>query len=108
MNEVPIGQEKPQCRAGELARIKMARNKFLEGKLVLVRSRYSATEWIVKMLDGPTLARSEDRSRYVVTSILIADEWALEPLSRIGCSTIGDAIDAPLARYQMEAIGGCT
>ena len=88
MNEVPIGQEKPQCKAGELARIKTARNKFLEGKLVLVRCRYSGTEWVVKMLEGPALARSEDRSRYVVTSVLIADEWALEPLSYIGRSAI--------------------
>lgn len=108
MNEVPIGQEKPQCKAGELARIKTARNKFLEGKLVLVRGRYSATEWVVRMLDGPALVRSEDRSRYVVTSILIADEWALEPLSRIGCSAIGDATGALAARCQTEAVEECT
>lgn len=108
MNEVPIAQEKPQCKAGELARIKTARNTFLVGKLVLVRSRYSATEWVVRMLDGPVLARSEDRSRYVVTNALIADEWALEPLSHIGCSSTGGATAVPVAHSPTEEVEECT
>ncbi len=109
MNEAGEAQATARYKPGEMARIKIARNKLLEGKVVLIRSRYSATEWVVRMLDMPALVMAEDRSHYVATRALIADEWALEPLCRSGArsSEITDST-AQEARPQTAAAEECT
>lgn len=69
-----------RCRPGDLAKIKSAWNQLLVGKLVVVRRSYSESEWVVRLLDLPALAISEDRKGHVITKTIIAGDWALEPL----------------------------
>lgn len=73
-------QPKLRCKPGDLARIKKAWNELLEGRLVFIRRAYSATEWLVYLLDGPAFSVSEDRCHLVVARSMIADDWALEPI----------------------------
>ncbi|VVE90429.1 hypothetical protein PBR20603_04413 [Pandoraea bronchicola] len=73
-------QPKLRCKPGDLARIKKAWNELLEGRLVFIRRAYSATEWLVYLLDGPAFSVSEDRCHLVVARSMIADDWALEPV----------------------------
>ncbi|HDR9802416.1 TPA: hypothetical protein QDC55_003290 [Burkholderia cenocepacia] len=69
-----------RCRPGDLARIKSAWNTLLIGKIVLVRSAYTDSEWLVTLLDNPALTIRENRTGFVVTRAFIADDWSLEPL----------------------------
>ena len=78
MKQVP---PRLRCKPGDLARIKKAWNELLEGRLVFIRHAYSATEWLVYLLDGPAFSISEDRCHMVVSRSMIADDWALEPIS---------------------------
>lgn len=97
---------KLRCKPGDLARIRKAWNTLLEGKLVLVRRAYSDTEWLVCLFDGPAFALSEDRQRYVATQTLIADDWALVPLTgerAIPCGKEATGSAALLARSRLEA-----
>lgn len=97
-----------RCKPGDLARIRRAWNELLKGRLVLVRRAYSETEWLVRVLDGPAFGVSEDRRRYVVTQTLIAEDWALEPLSGEQQPKSEDAAmdsSARWARFHPEASG---
>lgn len=97
---------KLRCKPGDLAQIRMAWNVLLEGKLVLVRRAYSDTEWLVCLFDGPAFALSEDRQRYVATQTLIADDWALEPLTGervLPCRKEATGSVDRLARFRLEA-----
>ncbi len=74
------GSPQLRCKPGDLARINKAWNELLEGRLVFIRRAYSATEWLVYLLDGPAFSMSEDRCHMVVARAMIADDWALEPV----------------------------
>lgn len=69
-----------RCKQGDLARIKAAWNRLLEGAHVLVCRAHGEGNWIVRLQDEPAFALSEDRQRYIVTRTLVAPDWALDPL----------------------------
>lgn len=88
------GSSRLRCKPGDLARINKAWNELLEGRLVFIRRAYSATEWLVYLLDGPAFSMSEDRCHMVVARAMIADDWALEPIGGARDATSGDVTDS--------------
>ena len=92
------GSSQLRCKPGDLARIKKAWNELLEGRLVFIRRAYSATQWMVYLLDGPAFAISEDRCHMVVARAMIADDWALEPIGGVrqdGSEDVKDSASRP-------------
>lgn len=97
---------KLRCKPGDLARIRKAWNRLLEGRLVFVRRAYSKTEWVVCLLDGPAFTLGEDCRRYIATRNLIADDWALEPLvgeHHIPRAERATGLGAPEVHSRLEA-----
>lgn len=88
------GSSQLRCKPGDLARIKKAWNELLEGRLVFIRRPYSATQWMVYLLDGPAFAISEDRCHMVVARAMIADDWALEPIGGVRGDNCEGATDS--------------
>lgn len=75
-----------RCRPGDLARIKSSWNSLLVGRTALVRKPYSESEWVISIVGDPALVPSEDGSRIIAARLIIADDWALEPLARVFCN----------------------
>ncbi|BET09407.1 hypothetical protein THI4931_04490 [Pandoraea sputorum] len=102
------GSSQLRCKPGDLARIKKAWNELLEGRLVFIRRSYSATQWMVYLLDGPAFAISEDRCHLVVARAMIADDWALEPIGGVREDDDEDATDSAnqRTRLPLEAFEG--
>lgn len=72
-----------RCRPGDLARIKTSWNSLLVGRIAFVRSAYSETEWVIALLGEPALVPNPDGTRIIAARLIIADDWALEPLTSV-------------------------
>ncbi|WP_331708672.1 hypothetical protein [Pandoraea sputorum] len=81
---------KSRFSVGDVARIKRAWNSTLEGRLARVRRAYSDTEWVIELCDGPALSLSEDRSRFVVATVMVADDWDLDPVVALDSISLAD------------------
>ncbi|MDD1789108.1 hypothetical protein [Burkholderia gladioli] len=83
-----------RCRPGDLARVTVAWNPALVGRIVLVGELHSATEWGVTLLGEPGATLTKDRRQLKVASHMLAYDAALEPLrgdedwARDACSTL--------------------
>jgi hypothetical protein len=69
-----------RCRPGDLARVIEAWNPALVGRIVLVGSAHSATEWNVLLLGEPGMTLTKNRKRMTAGNSMLAYDRALVPL----------------------------
>ncbi|SDV47933.1 hypothetical protein SAMN05216551_10410 [Chitinasiproducens palmae] len=96
-----------RCKPGDLALIKNAWNKALVGRLVVIGSAHSATEWNVTLVGEPGLTLTKNRRRLTAARRMLAYDAALEPIDLpMPCDieiTLEDA--AGLRRRSLQADG---
>lgn len=69
-----------RCKPGEFARITAAWNRSLIGRVVLIGSAHSETEWNVTLLGEPGVTLTKNKRRLIASNGMVAYDDALEPL----------------------------
>lgn len=88
------GESGLRCRPGDLARVVSAWNPALIGRVVLIKTAHSRTEWVVTLLGEPGVTLTKNRKRIAASNCMLAYDSALEPIRAVEPDEMGRSMAA--------------